>query len=94
MYHFRSVIFISLPVRPGGGGGGQQCCGSGIRCPFDPWVRDPGPGIRCPFDPWIRDPGPGIRILLTPGSGPGIRCPFDPLDPGSGALLTPWIRDG
>jgi hypothetical protein len=26
----------------------NQCCGSGsgIRCLFDPWIRDPGSGIR------------------------------------------------
>jgi hypothetical protein len=29
-----------------------QCCGSGIRCLFDPWIRDPG---------WVKsqDPDPG-----------------------------------
>jgi hypothetical protein len=21
---------------------GKQCCGSGIRCLFEPWIRDPG----------------------------------------------------
>ncbi len=32
----------------------KRYCGSGIRCPFDPWIRDPGwveVSIR------IRDPG-------------------------------------
>ncbi len=42
-------------------GGGWQ--GSGIRCLFDPWIRDPG---------WVEsqhpDPGSGIRDL-----GSGIR---------------------
>jgi hypothetical protein len=30
----------------------KQCCGSGIRCLFDPWIRDPG---------WVKskDPDPG-----------------------------------
>jgi hypothetical protein len=23
-------------------------------------IRDPGPGIRCLFDPWIRNPGSGV----------------------------------
>jgi hypothetical protein len=32
----------------------SQCCGSGI--------RDPGSGIRCLFDPWIRDPGSGAFL--------------------------------
>ncbi len=25
-----------------GGQDSDQCCGSGIRCFFDPWIRDPG----------------------------------------------------
>ncbi len=56
-----------------------QCCrsGSGIRCLFDPWIRDP-----VPF--WPLDPGSGA--FLTPGSG--IRCLFDPWiqDPG-------WVKN-
>ncbi len=30
----------------------EQCCGSGIRCLFDPWIWDPG---------WVKnqDPDPG-----------------------------------
>ncbi len=40
--------------------GKYQCCGSGIRCLFDPWIRDP-----VPF--WPLDPRSGA--FLTPGSG-------------------------
>jgi hypothetical protein len=38
----------------------NQCCGSGIRCLFDPWIRDPGwveVSIR------IRDEQPGSYFL-------------------------------
>jgi hypothetical protein len=54
---------------------------SGIRCLFDPWIRDPvpflpldpvsdafltpGSGIRCLFDPWIQDPV--LFLPLDPG---------------------------
>jgi hypothetical protein len=33
-------------------------------------VPDPGSGIRCLFDPWIRDPGSGIGFfrISDPGS--------------------------
>ncbi len=31
----------------------NQCCGSGIRCPFDPWIRDPG---------WVKKLGSGSRM--------------------------------
>jgi hypothetical protein len=49
----------------------KQCCGSGIRCLFDPWIWDPGwvksqdpdPGSR------IRDEQPGSYFLADPGSG-------------------------
>jgi hypothetical protein len=36
-----------------------QCCGSGsgIRCLFDPWIRDPGSGMG-----FFRIPDPGSRI--------------------------------
>jgi hypothetical protein len=27
-----------------------KCCGSGIRCRFDPWIRDPG---------WVKNQDPG-----------------------------------
>ncbi len=37
----------------------HQCCGSGIRCLFDPWIRDPG---------WVKnqdsDPGWTTRIII------------------------------
>ncbi len=43
-----------------------QCCGSGsgIRCLFDPWIRDPISGIRNMFflDPRSRISDPGSRI--------------------------------
>ena len=29
---------------------------------------DPGAGIRCLFDPWIRDPGSGMGFFPDPGS--------------------------
>jgi hypothetical protein len=34
----------------------DEACGSGIRCLFDPWIRDPG---------WVKnqDPGSGMNIL-------------------------------
>ncbi len=38
---------------------GSQCCGSGIGCLFDPWIRDPG---------WVEsqhpDPGWKTRIIF------------------------------
>ncbi len=67
------------------GSGTIQCCGSGsgIRCLFDPWIRDPGRVKN--LDPdrgwttrirnnsvlriWIRDPVPFWS--LDPGSGKG-----------------------
>ncbi len=74
--------------------------GSGIRCLFDPWIRQccgSGSGIRCLFDLWIRQccgSGSGIRCLFDPWirqcCGYGIRCLFDPLDP---AVLRIRIRD-
>jgi hypothetical protein len=37
-----------------------QCFGSGIRCLFDPWIRDPG---------WVKKSESGIRIRVEqPGS--------------------------
>jgi hypothetical protein len=30
---------------------------------------DPGSGIRCLFDPWIRDPGSGISFFRFPDPG-------------------------
>jgi hypothetical protein len=33
-----------------------QCSGSGIRCPFDPWIRNPG-WVKVRI--WIRDEQPG-----------------------------------
>jgi hypothetical protein len=32
-------------------------------------VADPGSGIRCLFDPWIRDPGSGIGFFRIPDYG-------------------------
>ncbi len=29
----------------------QGCCGSGIRCLFDPWIRDPG---------WVKSQDPDL----------------------------------
>jgi hypothetical protein len=59
-----------------------QCCGSGIRCLFDPWIRDEQPGsyfleLKIPkfFD---ADPGSGMEQL-----GSGIRD-GKMSDPGSG----------
>jgi hypothetical protein len=67
-----------------------QCCGSGIGCFFDSWIRGwekSGSGI-C-----NNHPGSYFRSFLQ-FCGSGIRCFFDPLirDPGwekSGS----WIRD-
>ncbi len=39
----------------------RQCCGSVF--------QDPGSGIRCLFDPWIRDPGWVESQHQDPGSG-------------------------
>jgi hypothetical protein len=30
-----------------------QCCGSGIRCLFDPWIRDPG---------WVKNQDSGSEM--------------------------------
>ncbi len=48
---YRLVTFVS-----------NQCCGSGIRCLFDPWIRDP-----VPF--WPLDPGSGIGFFRIPDLG-------------------------
>jgi hypothetical protein len=68
--HCRSLIRTDLNT------GINQCCGSGIRCIFDPWIRDPGSGmgkksgsgIRCLFDLWIRDPASGMGKKSGSGS--------------------------
>ncbi len=52
-------------VYPGSSSVADQEPGSGIRCLFDPWIRDPGPGIG-----FFRIPDPGSRI-----SDPGSRIP-------------------
>ncbi len=36
---------------------------------------DPGSGIRCLFDPWIRDPGSGIGFFRIPDPGSRICIP-------------------
>ncbi len=67
---------------PDPGSGACLIPGSGIRCLFDPRIRDPVPLL--PLDPaWVKyqDPDSGSSAFLTPGSG--IRC-----------LYYPWIRDG
>jgi hypothetical protein len=38
-------------------------------------IRDPGSGIRCLFDPWIRDPGCVKSQDLDPGYGSGMENP-------------------
>jgi hypothetical protein len=53
----------------------KQCCcsGSGIRCLFDLWIRDPR---------WVKnqepDPDLGSGAFLTPGSGIGTNQDPDP----------------
>jgi hypothetical protein len=37
---------------------------------------DPGSGIRCLFDPWIRDPGSGIVFFRIPNLGSRIPNPY------------------
>jgi hypothetical protein len=39
----------------------KQCCGSGIRCLFDPWIRDP-PGWVTKIKIRILDPGSRMNI--------------------------------
>jgi hypothetical protein len=74
--------------------GNQQCCGSGIRCLFDPWFRDPG---------WDKQPGSYykknfVKILklfdAEPGSGMEKVRNRDPgwNKFGSG-MKKIWIRD-
>ncbi len=71
---------ISTPKKGGGDKGTiwthtahtrNQCCGSGsgIRCLFDPWIRDP-----VPF--WPLDPGSGISFSLIPDLGSRIPNPY------------------
>ncbi len=47
----------------------SQCCGSGsgIRCLFDPWIRDPGSrmGKKSASGSGIRDPGWTTRIIFS-----------------------------
>ncbi len=44
----------------------------GVSSVADP---DPGSGIRCLFDPWIRDPGWVKNQGPDPGSGSGMNNP-------------------
>ncbi len=94
----RNTFCLSVSQIRDPGSGAFLTHGSRIRCPFDPWIRDP-----VPF--WPLDPGSGA--FLTPVSG--IRCFFDPWiwdpvrfwppDPGSGigkkswSGSESWIRD-
>jgi hypothetical protein len=45
-----------LPLDPGSGA--FLTSGSGIRCLFDLWIRDPG---------WVKNQNPESGALLTPG---------------------------
>jgi hypothetical protein len=82
----------------------MQCCGSGsgIRCLFDPWIRDPG---------WVNnqdpDPGSGSRLNIPDHFSESLETIFwvkilkffdadADADPGSENLFDPGsrIRDG
>jgi hypothetical protein len=53
----------------------KQCCGSGIGCLFDPWIRDLGwVEIKHP-DPGWRQFGSRIRDGKKSDSGSGINIP-------------------
>jgi hypothetical protein len=73
----RSVLDLD-PVESGTywrGRNFRQFCGSGIRCFFDPWIRDQeweksGSGNRNPFDPGFGIPGSGMEKF-----GSGINIP-------------------
>ncbi len=66
-----------------------QCCGSGIRCIFDPWIRDPW---------WVKyqDPDPEwtSRIIFTKQFFQLKMLTFSDADPGPGSeVFWPGIRD-
>ncbi len=83
----------------------MQCCrsGSGIRCLFDPWIRDPG---------WVKnqDPGSGSGMIILDHISESLERIFWVknsmwmliriqdlvfFNPGSGIrVFLPWIQDG
>ncbi len=64
----------------------MQCCGSGsgIRCLFDPWIRDPW---------WVKNQDPGSYFRELRNNFWDKILKFVDADPGSG-IFWPWVREG
>ncbi len=87
---------------------GYQCCGSEIRCLFDPWIRDPGSNMVKNQDPdsgWksqitfpreLRNNFLGLKFLdslyADPDPGSGIFLILDPGWKKFGSDQHCWIR--
>ncbi len=68
----QAVFRISVPMDDGSGSWSVSCSFLLSSRVADP---DPGSGIRCLFDPWIRDLGSGIGFFRIPDPGSRIPDP-------------------